>query len=211
MIGPLQLALDLFDEWRGHAPRDEAPPAPQPAPPRTPLPDPTTCGAVPTTDRTAFVMELRRSPRRRSLSIEVHPDLRVVVRAPARLPQREIDAFVSARARWIAAQLEHFGRQPHAPLRPGYRDGDTHYYLGQAHRLSLQPQAGAGVTVEADSLVIGGHGAADAASVERSLGAWYRVQAEREFRAVLAACHAHPRFAPLSSRTFFSCNAAHSQ
>lgn len=76
--------------------------------------------------------EIRLSFRRRTLSIEVHPDLRVIVRAPARCAPGLISVQVAARARWIARQLERF-RQPgqirspphdlsgQAPFDPGER------------------------------------------------------------------------------------------
>ncbi len=44
--------------------------------------------------------------RRRTLSLEVTRDLAVVVRAPLRCPQRDIDAFVEGHRRWIADHLD---------------------------------------------------------------------------------------------------------
>jgi predicted metal-dependent hydrolase len=76
--------------------------------------------------------EIRLSPRRRTLSIEVHPDLRIIVRAPARCAPAVISAQVAERARWIKRQLEKFrqrgqtagadqGRRTQAPFDPGER------------------------------------------------------------------------------------------
>ncbi|MBE6807694.1 MAG: M48 family metallopeptidase [Ruminococcaceae bacterium] len=42
---------------------------------------------------------------RRTLGLEVTSDLEVVVRAPLRLPQREIDRFVQQHEGWIAQKL----------------------------------------------------------------------------------------------------------
>ena len=100
MIKPLQLALDLFGELSGQTRR----PAPRPIPR-----DMTTSSLG---SHARFVYELRRSAQRRSLSIEVHADLRVVVRAPLRFPTRDIENFVAARALWVAAQREHFRSLP---------------------------------------------------------------------------------------------------
>ena len=182
MIKPLQLALDLFDELSGHIPRS----APRPIP----------------RDETAssqkvhagFVYELRQSAKRRSLSIEVHPDLRVVVRAPLRFPKRDIENFVAARALWIAAQLEHFRTAPRLPLVPTYVEGATHYYLGQPHRLRLDPTARHGVARQQDCLVIGGRAARDGLAARRALVHRYRARAREEFTTILAACYLHPRF-----------------
>ena len=49
--------------------------------------------------------ELIRS-RRKTLALEITRDCRVVVRAPLRLSQAHIDAFVESHADWIARHLE---------------------------------------------------------------------------------------------------------
>ena len=137
---------------------------------------------------------MRLSAKRRSLSIEVHPDLRVVVRAPLRFPKRDIEDFVAARALWIAAQLEHFRSKPCMPLVPSYADGATHYYLGLPHRLRLDPAAPQGVERDDDSLIIGGRAARDGLAARSALKQWYRKRADEQFKAILAECHLHPRF-----------------
>ncbi|MBO5214149.1 MAG: M48 family metallopeptidase [Clostridia bacterium] len=44
--------------------------------------------------------------RRRTVALEVTPDLRVIVRAPIRMPQREIDAFFRQNRAWLRRALE---------------------------------------------------------------------------------------------------------
>jgi predicted metal-dependent hydrolase len=44
--------------------------------------------------------------QRRTLAVEITRDGRVVVRAPKRLPQQTIDAFVASRAAWIETHLK---------------------------------------------------------------------------------------------------------
>lgn len=181
MIKPLQLALDLFSELAGQ----RSLPAPRRAPP--------TRIAASHTTHAGFVYELRLSAKRRSLSIEVHPDLRVVVRAPLRFPKRDIEDFVAARALWIAAQLERFRSAPRIPLVPTYADGATHYYLGLPHQLRLDPEARHGVERRDDCLIIGGRAAHDARCARTALGQWYRKRAAEQFTAILAQCHLNPR------------------
>ena len=184
MIKPVQLALDLFVDLTAAARRPSMPPA---------KPAPVTRAQ---NSHAGFAYELRQSAKRRSLSIEVHPDLRVVVRAPLRLPKRDIEAFIAARALWVAAQLEHFRVAPHVPQRvPTYGDGATHYYLGLPHRLHFDPTARHGVERRDDSLVIGGRAARDGLAARSALDDWYRARAREEFATVLAACYLHPRFA----------------
>lgn len=79
--------------------------------------------------------ELRRRARK-NLSIFVHRDLRVEVRAPLHISRRQIDLFVSKRSGWIKRQLQKFSsQQPRQPL--VYSEGAEHKYLGQAVFLSL--------------------------------------------------------------------------
>ena len=44
--------------------------------------------------------------KRKSVSIEIKPDLTVIVRAPKYLSKREIDAFVNEKSEWIAKHIE---------------------------------------------------------------------------------------------------------
>lgn len=61
-----------------------------------------------------YTPEIIRS-RRRTLSVEISRDLRVIVRAPLRLPQREIARFLSERAGWIE---EHLARARCSSIQP---------------------------------------------------------------------------------------------
>ena len=56
-------------------------------------------------DHTDYDITLIRS-RRKSLAIEITPELQVVVRAPAQMPVREINAFVQEKDDWIRAHLQ---------------------------------------------------------------------------------------------------------
>ena len=57
------------------------------------------------TDKTALPSYILTRSRRRTISIHVH-DGRVDVRAPLRLAQRDVDAFVREKAPWILRKLE---------------------------------------------------------------------------------------------------------
>ena len=50
-----------------------------------------------------FEPEIIRSSRR-TLSVEIGRDLRVIVRAPRRLPEREIARFLAERSDWIESR-----------------------------------------------------------------------------------------------------------
>ena len=50
-------------------------------------------------------IEILRS-KRKTMSLEVTKDLRVLVRAPYKMPQQEIERFVKDKALWIEKSLE---------------------------------------------------------------------------------------------------------
>ncbi len=70
-------------------------------------------------DHTDYEITLIRS-RRKSLAIEITPELQVVVRAPARMPVREINAFVQEKDDWIRAHLQRMEEKKR--LREQYRE-----------------------------------------------------------------------------------------
>lgn len=140
--------------------------------------------------------ELRRSPRRRTLAIEVHPDLRVIVRAPARASERFIAERVREREPWIRRTLDRLRQAGHeAPPRLLYLDGETHRYLGEPCRLRVRRAGRAGVRLVGDELQVALRGEPTPARVRRALEAWYREQALLLATALLAE-----RFAPFAAR-----------
>ena len=69
--------------------------------------------------------ELIRS-KRKTLALEITPDCRVLVRAPMRIPQARIDAFVESHAGWIAKHLERQRQRPaSAPPPPAPEEIDA--------------------------------------------------------------------------------------
>ncbi len=75
---------------------------------------------------------------RKRLSIMVHPDLSVVVKAPAGIPLDEIEKRVAKRASWIVKQMDYFERFHPLPPPRRYVSGETHIYLGRQYRLKIR-------------------------------------------------------------------------
>ncbi len=131
--------------------------------------------------------EIRLSPRRRTLSIEVHTDLRIIVRAPGHCPQGVISAWLVERTLWIGRQLDRFrrdGRERQSP--PQYRSGETHLYLGKPCRLEVREARREPVTLVAGELRITTPPGAGPDRTRRLLEAWYRQRAHEVFGEVLA-------------------------
>ena len=129
--------------------------------------------------------EVRFLPSRRTLGIEVHPDLAVLVRAPADCDPDIILARVGKRAPWISKQLKNFRRySPRTPQRQ-YVSGETHLYLGRQYRLKVGAGETASVKMNRGHLLLNMPGKADPERVKALLHRWYLDHARQVFIGVL--------------------------
>lgn len=134
--------------------------------------------------------EVRFLATRRTLAIEVHPDSRVLVRAPAGCPRELIVERVQKRAGWISRQLEEFeGYRPRTPPRR-YVNGESHRHLGRQCRLRLVAGGRPGVSLSRGQLRV--TGATSPAQVKALLHRWSLKRARELFEEVLTSCL--PRF-----------------
>lgn len=75
---------------------------------------------------------------RKSMEIAVHPDKRVVIKAPQSSCIAAIEAKIRKRVRWIKRQIAYFNQfDPRTPERK-YVGGESHRYLGRKYRLKIQ-------------------------------------------------------------------------
>lgn len=129
--------------------------------------------------------EIRFLPTRRTLGIEVHPDMSVVVRAPADCDPATIRDRVGKRASWISKQLTNFERySPRTPARQ-YVSGETHLYLGRQYRLKVVAGEPASVKMNRGNLVLILSDKADPDRVRALLHRWYLDHARQIFIDVL--------------------------
>lgn len=144
----------------------------------------------------SIVYELRYAERK-TLSISVHPDLRVAVAAPVGTTVEEIEAHLRQRAAWIRRQQRRYETYlPHLPPRQ-YVSGETHRYLGRPYRLKVLAGDTEGVELTRSMLYVRLGDPKDTARVHDLLDAWYLAQARTVFAERLAACY--PRVERLSA------------
>ena len=79
--------------------------------------------------------ELRRS-RRKTLALEVTREGQVIVRAPLRMSEKQIERFVAAHADWIVRAQEHQRERLHIPNRMKNAARNS----SAAQRLSCRPR-----------------------------------------------------------------------
>lgn len=136
----------------------------------------------------AICYEIEHRPRRKTLGIEVHPDLRVVVLAPSNCTADVIRTRVRRRARWIARQLERFRRYRPRTSPRRYVAGETHLYLGRQYRLKFASGEREDVERTRSHLVVAAPNRLTRAETEKLLVAWYRRQAREVFETILDKC-----------------------
>lgn len=131
--------------------------------------------------------EIHFLPTRRTLAIEVHPDSRVLVRAPVGCTEDLIAERVQKRARWISRQLAEFDRyRPRTPTRQ-YISGETHLYLGRQYRLKLISGSKTGVKLSRGQLIVTLPGNPEPDRIKALLQRWYRDRARAIFNPIIEA------------------------
>lgn len=135
--------------------------------------------------------EVRFLASRQTLAIEVHPDSRVLVRAPVDCPEALIAERVQKRAAWISRQLAEFERyRPRTPARQ-YINGESHLYLGRQYRLKLAEGDSASVKLTRGRLLVSLPGEREPERVKALLHRWYLDRARAVFTEVLDASLLH--------------------
>lgn len=141
--------------------------------------------------RNTIRYEVRFLASRQTLAIEVHPDSRVLVRAPVDCPEALIAERVQKRAAWISRQLAEFERyRPRTPARQ-YVNGESHLYLGRQYRLKLISGQPASVKLTRGQLLVMLPGEPEPERVKSLLHRWYLDRARAVFTEVLDASLLH--------------------
>jgi predicted metal-dependent hydrolase len=130
---------------------------------------------------------------RSTLKIDVHPDLRVEVFAPAGKEKSTILKRVERRAQWIVKQWRYFEQfQPEQPERR-YVSGETHIYLGRQYRLKVTQNERSEVKLVGPYFRIHHSDPGDTAAISGMLTKWYADHARELFAARIdkwiAECH----------------------
>lgn len=125
---------------------------------------------------------------RKTMEIAVHPDAKVIVKAPAGTAAGRIAARVAKRARWIRRQITYFQQFiPRTPPRQ-YAGGETHLYLGRQYRLKIKKGKKSDVKLKGAYFEIS---TADHKSIENVKGLidqWYKDHALKIFIQRLEMC-----------------------
>lgn len=110
---------------------------------------------------------------RSKLTINVFPDMRVEVLAPASKPLDAILARVDRRAQWIVKQWRYF--EQYQPTQPERRfvSGETHVYLGRQYRLKVAKAPVSEVKLIGRYFRVQHSDPGDSSGIAHSLRDWY--------------------------------------
>jgi predicted metal-dependent hydrolase len=126
--------------------------------------------------------------KRGTLSISVHPDLKVVVKAPEGTNLEEINQRVYKRAKWILNQQRQFEIYlPDVPPRK-YISGESHRFLGRQYRLKVVKRDSQEIKLSRQFLEVY---TPDTTSphVRQLVESWYREQVSKTFQEHLSVCY----------------------
>ena len=110
--------------------------------------------------------------KRRSISIQIQPDGRLIVRAPMRLAEKTVRAFVESKANWILRKKAEVALRPAVTVRH-FRDGELFLLLGREIPLRLAPGQRAALTLT-DAFLLSPKAQPKAAGVFEK---WYKAYA----------------------------------
>lgn len=127
--------------------------------------------------------------KRNTLSISVHPDLSVIVRAPENTKLEDIEKKVYHRAKWILNQQRRFEIfLPDVPPRK-YVSGESHRFLGRQYRLKVIKSNTEQIKLSRQFLEVYTPDI-NPANARILVENWYREQSSQILQERLSACYA---------------------
>jgi len=133
-----------------------------------------------------FLLELAC---RKTLKISVHPDLSVMVKAPAGISMDSILEKVNKRASWIVKQQNFFRSLPPPVPERQYISGETHLYLGRQYRLKILEEEDERVRLKGGYIEISVKDRTDRDRIKKFLDEWYLSHAGKKFYERLEECY----------------------
>lgn len=125
---------------------------------------------------------------RRTLQIAIHPDSKIIVRAPKTINIEEIEAILNKRNPWIHKTLTKIAQLP-PPLPPRqWISGETHRYLGRQYRLKIIKSHTIRVKLKQGFFNITVPNPDDKPTIEKAMNQWYKDHAAPIFLQRLHQC-----------------------
>lgn len=75
---------------------------------------------------------------RKSMTLVVRPDLRIIMRVPQGTQLEDIEAFMKRKWQWLDKQLRELKKYRKIHLEKQYVSGESYYYLGRQYMLTVE-------------------------------------------------------------------------
>lgn len=139
---------------------------------------------------------------RKTLAIDVHPDLTVVVTAPQNANDAVVEQKIHKRAAWIVQQQRFF--ETYLPAIPPrrYVSGESHRYLGRQYRLRVHESDKEAVQMSRGQINVFLTNPSSTTRVKTLMTDWFRKRAEVIFRESFNAMTAKAERTGISADTF---------
>ncbi len=119
--------------------------------------------------------------KRKTLAIQVFPDLHVHVIAPLDTQHDLIEKKIIKRGSWILTQQRYFYQLLPLPIPRVFESGETHCYLGKRYRLKVVEACQKSVKLKGQYIIIETPDKANKKKIETQLIQWYKVKAQNKF------------------------------
>lgn len=117
--------------------------------------------------------------KRKTLSIEVHPDRTIRVRSPFKASMAYIEKNLHERSEWIEQKIRHFELVPEKESNNfNYAQGDKFSFLGEEYSINIYEGLANRVDVSGRTIEISVTGHPSKDKVKRAFDKWFRKTAE---------------------------------
>ena len=139
---------------------------------------------------------------RKTLAIDVHPDLSVIVTAPKDTGDAAVEQKMQKRASWIVKQQRFFENYlPTIPARR-YDSGESHRYLGRQYRLRVHEGDKESVQMARGQINVFLTDTSNKARIKTLVTGWFRQRAEVIFQELFDAMLVKAERHGISANTF---------
>ena len=91
---------------------------------------------------------------RKTLSLTVTPDLRIIVKCPENADSERIESFLQKKWFWLEKQLSFFKKYQRKIYEKEYVSGEGYFYLGRQHKLLVRKGRGDTATLTRGQLTV---------------------------------------------------------
>ncbi|EKE21685.1 MAG: hypothetical protein ACD_7C00154G0004 [uncultured bacterium] len=120
--------------------------------------------------------------KRKTFSLSVYPDMKIVLRAPNKMDSNEIEKFLKKKWLWLERQLQFFAQFQGKRVQRDYISGESFLYLGRQYKLIVEKSKDDYVSLQKGRLIIYTKGnLRDSARNKKLLDKWYRDKIEKVF------------------------------